>query len=495
MLGMDLPQQSQSIVQFMTDEEFAAVLGAWTHRAGPRYARLAEAVADAIAQGLLVEGMRLPTERALAQRLQISRGTVVAAYAELADRGLVVRRQGSGTSVASAAHTDHPAVGRYLRNEGFTRQVSGPAVAIDLSLAAPAYDEVVAALHAGTADALRAGAAGHGYTPLGLPALRHGIAARLTARGTPTTAAQILITPGAQGALQLITAAFIRRGDHVIVETPTYPGALELLSRAGARVDGIPRDHAGPRPNLFARALEGGEAALALLVPTCHNPTGTTMSERRRHELLATIRDHEALLVEDLTMADMSFSGSAPPDLVSLAPERVIAVGSFSKILWGGLRVGWIRADPATILRLGRLRTAQDMGSGVLDQTACLAVLPRLDEIIAGRQRMAREREQVLRRALAEQLPEWEVGRCDGGYGLWIRLPRANAAQVVGAALQHGVAIAGGGVGSLDDRHLDHVRVCFTLEPATLVEAAARLRRAWEQVVADDETLTSLAAV
>lgn len=489
---MDQSSQGQSPVQFLPVADVASVLGAWTLRSGPRYARLAEAVADAIAQGVLPTGTRLPPDRALAQHLQVSRGTVVAAYGELADRGLVVRRQGSGTTVSAPARV---AVGRHLRNEGFTRQISGPAVPIDLSVAAPVHDAVVAGLVVSTADAVRAGAPPHGYAPLGLPALRHGIAARLTARGVPTTAAQILVTPGAQGALQLITAAFVRAGDRVIVETPTYAGALELLSRAGAVVDGVARDHAGPRPALFRRALEAGDVALAMVVPTCHNPTGTTMSERRRHELLAVVRDHDALLVEDLTMVDTTFSGSPPPDLVALDPDRVIAIGSFSKVLWGGLRTGWIRADPATILRLGRLRTAQDMGSGVLDQAACLAALPHLEEIIAARRRMARERHDVLRAALAEQLPEWEVGRCDGGYAVWVKLPRANAAELVGAALQHGVAIAGGGVGAVDDRHLDHVRVCFTLEPALLVEAAARLRAAWEEVCAGDEAAVSLPAV
>jgi DNA-binding transcriptional MocR family regulator len=472
-------------------ERCLVIIGAWTHRAGPRYARLAEAIADAVAQGLLTAGVRLPTERALAEAAGVSRGTVVAAYAELADRDLVTRRQGSGTTVTAPGRRPS---GRHLRNDGFNRQVSGPEVAIELSLAAPPYDEIVASLSGDTAGALAAGAPLHGYTPLGLPALRHGIAARLTARGIPTTAAQILVTSGAQGALQLIATAFVRPGDRVVVESPTYPGALELLSRAGAAVEGIPRDHAGPRPAPFAKALQAGDTALALLVPTCHNPTGTTMSERRRHELLAAVRQHDVLLVEDMTMADMTFT-DAPPDLVALDPERVIALGSFSKILWGGLRTGWIRADAATILRLGRLRTAQDMGSGMLDQVACLGALPRLDAIIDERRAMARERHDILRAALARELPDWEVGRCDGGFSLWVRLPRANAPQMVSAALQHGVAIAGGDVGGLDDRHLDHVRICFTLEGDLLEEAATRLRRAWEQVTADDESQTALATV
>lgn len=487
---MDQHQQSQSAVQFVTDGEFGAALGAWTHRAGPRYARLADAVADAIAQGRLPAGTRLPTERALAGRLQVSRGTVVAAYGELADRGLVARRQGSGTTVTAPGRVP---VGRHLRSESFDRQVSGPRVPIDLSLAAPSHDDVVSGLVVSTRDVMAAGSSVHGYMPLGLPALRDGIAERLSARGIPTTADQVLITAGAQGALHLVTAAFVRAGDRVVVETPTYPGGLELLSRAGAHIDGITRDHAGPRPNLVARALDSGDVALSMFVPTCHSPTGTSMSERRRHELLALYRDHDGLLVEDMTIADLSFDGAPPVDMVALEPDRVLALGSFSKLLWGGMRVGWIRADPATVLRLGRLRTAQDMGGGLLDQAACLAALPRLDAIIASRQAMARERHDILRAAIEEQLPDWEPGRCQGGYGLWIKLPRANASQVVAAALQHGVAIAGGSVGAVDDRHLDHVRVCFTLEPALLVEAVARLRRAWEQVCTDDETLSSVA--
>jgi DNA-binding transcriptional MocR family regulator len=346
-------------------------------------------------------------------------------------------------------------------------------------------------------EVLTASDPGHGYWPLGMAALRQGVAERLSASGTPTTAAEILITNGAQGALQLIISAFVRGGDRVIVESPTYTGAIELLSRAGAAVEGIVRDHAGPRADLFERALQGPEPALALLVPTCHNPTGTTMSEQRRREILAACAGRDLLLIEDQTMAELTFSGSAPPAMAQLAPDRVIAIGSFSKLIWGGLRTGWIRADAATILRLGRLKAAQDMGAGQLDQAACLSALPRLDEIAAARQAMASERHDVLREAIEAELPEWQIGNCYGGYSLWIKLPHVTAGQLVRAALQHGVAIASGGAGAgaSDDRHLDHVRICFAQEPAVLREAVSRLRNAWDRVLAEAASPSPIAAV
>jgi DNA-binding transcriptional MocR family regulator len=221
------------------------------------------------------------------------------------------------------------------------------------------------------------------------------------------------------------------------------------------------------------------------------------MSEQRRREVLAACAGRDLLLIEDQTMAPTTFSGQAPPSMTALAPDNVISIGSFSKMIWGGLRTGWIRADAATILRLGRLKAAQDMGAAHLDQAACLAAIPRLDEILHHRRALLRERHDVLRDALSEAMPDWEVGRCEGGYALWIRLPHVTSGQFVSAALQHGVAIVGGGAGAgaSDDRHLDHVRICFANEPEVLLEAVERLKRAWEQVSSDAASHAPLAAV
>jgi DNA-binding transcriptional MocR family regulator len=459
---------------FLKTDQLVASLGAWMDRSGPRYLRLADALADLLGPEPPAPGARLPSERELAERLGLSRGTVVAAYAELAERALVTRRQGSGTRVVGAASADRPAVHRFPQ---LTRLITDTAAQLDLSFGAPYLDAAVADLTAGALDAVRAGAPAHGYAPLGLPGLRTAIAERIGA-----SADNVLVTNGGQGALSLLTAALVRPGDRVIVEAPTYPGAIELFSRAGATIVALGRDHAGPRPEEVRRALSGLGATLVYLVPTCHNPTGSVMHEQRRRELLAVCAEHDATVVDDATTADLVFDGTAPPALGALDPERVISVGSFSKVLWGGLRVGWIRATRRLVLRLGRLKAAQDLGDGVLDQLAVLTALPRLDEIAAVRRTQARERHAVLTSALAERLPDFRVAPCRGGFSLWVRLPAGTGDDLAAAALARGVAIAAGSASAPQDLFLDHVRLCFAAPAELLVEAVDRLAAAWEDV-------------
>jgi DNA-binding transcriptional MocR family regulator len=335
----------------------------------------------------------------------------------------------------------------------------------------------VADLSAGALGTLAAGAPGHGYAPLGLPALRAAIAERA---GAP--AEHVLVTNGGQGALALITAALVRPGDRVIVEAPTYPGAIELFSRAGATIVALGRDHAGPRPDDLRRALSGIGAALVYLVPTCHNPTGSVMHERRRRELLAVCAEHDATVVDDQTCADLLFEGTAPPGLAELDPERVITIGSFSKLLWGGLRVGWIRATRRGVLRLGRLKAAHDMGDGLLDQLAVLGALPRLDEIAAARRAQARERHDALAGAFAARLADWRLAPARGGYSLWVRLPDGTGDELAAAAMARGVAISAGSASAPQDLFLDHIRVCFAAPEEQLVEGVERLAAAWEDL-------------
>src|SRR4051812_13412079 len=191
------PVQSQYMSQLLTAETLVGGVGAWTARPGPRYLRLAEAIEDLIARESTAPGCRLPAERELAALLEVSRGTVVAAYSALAERGTVVRRQGSGTRVAGEPPAA-PAAPRHVYAQ-LGRFLGAPAPQIDLAFGAPYVDDVVWQLQGRVADVMRAGAPSHGYAPLGLPALRDGIAERLTDAGTPSDAEHVLVTSGAQG--------------------------------------------------------------------------------------------------------------------------------------------------------------------------------------------------------------------------------------------------------------------------------------------------------
>lgn len=452
-------------------------LADWRTRPGPTYVRLAEAVADAIAQGHLGLGSRLPSERTLARHLRVARGTVVAAYDALRARGIVETRPGSGTVVQSRA-----VKARAHRAPLLSRLVDGHEAPIDLALGAVSLDaSELADITVSLREAARLLPA-HGYAPLGLTPLRAAIAERFSAKGIPTRPDQILITTGAQSALSLLAATLLRPHDRVITEAPTYPAAIEVFVRAGARVEGVERDHAGPMVSRFEQVLARGSARLVYVIPTCHNPTGAIMSEGRRLAVLKLARDAHATVIEDTVMEDLTFDRRPPPSLAALEPDRVITIGSLSKTVWGGLRVGWIRASGETILRLGRIRASFDLGSPVLEQAAALEILERYDELIVRRLALVRTRVDVLCQELQARLPEWSFPVPQGGLCVWAQLPRGCAEDLAQLSLRRGVAIASGRTAAPGEEFLSHLRLSAGPRPGLLREGVIRLAAAWEEL-------------
>ena len=451
-------------------------LTGWTTRNGPMYSRLADALADAIAQGHLGLGSRLPSERALAQHLRVARGTVVAAYDSLRARGIVTTRRGSGTVVEIRA-----AKARAHRAPLLSRLVNGHEVAIDLSIAAPLLDASQAPeVSVSLTHAARLAPA-HGYAPLGLPALRAALAERFSARGIPTETDQILITQGGQGAISLIAAALLNVNGRVMTEAPTYPAAIEAFVRAGARVEGVERDHAGVVIASLEEVIATGSARILYLIPTCHNPTGGVMSEGRRLATLRTARERGVRVIEDAVLEDLTFDGRKPSSLAALDPEQVITVGSLSKVIYGGLRVGWIRASSETILRLGRLRASYDLGSPVLEQAAALTLLDRYEELAAARRELLEARVSVLVEELRGRLPEWRFQEPRGGLCIWAALPGVGADFFAQCALREGVAVSPGRSAAPGEEFLSHIRLCASLAPDQLREGVRRLAVAWER--------------
>lgn len=465
-------------IDTVQSSDLSGMLGDWTTRRGPLYARLGEAIADCVSYGLLGT-QRLPAERELAQHLGVSRGTVIAAYDALRARGLAESRRGSGTflRVPRAQDDQHDA-------PMFSKLMDPDQAPIDMSMAALRSPEILADAQVSLHESL-ALLPCHGYAPLGAHALRAAIAAHLSQRRAgPTEPEQILTTAGGQGALSLIAAGLLRPGDRVLVEAPCYPGAIEVFSRAGARVEVLERDHDGVRREALEEALAAAPARLVYLVPTCHNPTGTTMSEQRRRELLGVARERSVLIVEDTVMADLT-SEPAPPDLCAMASEHVISVGSLSKCYWAGLRMGWIRATPELVQRLGRLRAVRDFGGPLLDQALALTIFTDFDRLTAPTRAAARARLSVLLDEVRAQLPEWEVHEPRGGWSIWIALPWGNAERFAQLALRHGVAVTTGAAMAPDDRFSGHLRLSAGSAPQEIIHGVRLLAKAWRQLTAD----------
>jgi len=465
-----------------------ALAGLIAHAAsgrGPFYRRLATAVADAIAAGHLPAGSLLPSERQLATRLGVARGTVVAAYEQLAAEGAVIRRQGSGTWVAETAGVDDDGVderdaGLRARRltEGFFR--AGDDL-IDLAPAVvPNLDGLPAEAFAPDLRVLETMAAGHGYLPLGLPALRERLALLHTEHGLATRPAQVGVTVGALQAITLSVRLLVRPGDTVVVEEVTFPGVLDVLSRAGARFATVRSDGGGVRPDDLARVVERARPRLVYLVPTCHNPTGTILPDHRRAEVAAIIDRSDTWLVEDESLAWSAADGRRPPAVACHArSDRVITIGSLAKVLWGGLRVGWVRAADAFIERLGRLKAAEDLGGDVVAHAIALRLLDQYDATVAARRdHLNRNRARVLG-LLAELLPDWRADAPAGGVCLWVRLPAGTADELLPVAEAHGVSFLPGGAASAREAHLDHMRLALTPAPAVLEEGVRRLADAW----------------
>ncbi len=459
--------------------ELLAAVGSWSSAGGPLYRSLARAIAGAVERGALGDGVRLPSERELAEALAIGRGTAAAVYDALVVEGLVRRRRGSGTFVAVS---DQPALPAGREGSALVQRLverSEPNGAmVDLSLSVLGDASFLPPLALGSAD-LRTVTPDTGYTPWGLPPLRRAPAAELGARGLATREEQVVVTTGAQQAISMAAACWVRPGDAVVVEDPTYPGALAAFTQAGARLLGVPLDDGGVRVGALRKALEE-RPALVYLQSSVHSPTGTVLAAGRRAEIVALVTERHVPLVEDVALVDLTW-GAVPPPIAAQAPTASTAVvGSLSKRFWGGLRVGYVRAPEPLALRLARIKATRDLGSSAVSQLLAAQLLERAagDPFEQRRRDVLRARHDQLGEALRHRLPGWTWRPPAGGLSLWVDL-RAPSEPFAQHALRTGVAVATSGVLSPSGQCPHHLRLSFSGPPDELEEGVARLATAW----------------
>ncbi|MEU6710595.1 PLP-dependent aminotransferase family protein [Nonomuraea sp. NPDC046802] len=446
-------------------DDLVDLLGRWASGRGPLYLLLATRLRALIDDGVLASDEPLPPDRVLAKRLAVGRGTVVAAYDLLQQDGRVVRRQGSGTRVAPldlpATRTTDGVVANPL-----LQHILHPPDGVQLLTCAAPLDPPQALFEAYEEAATRlARVHDLGYQPAGNQELRAALAAYYTGRGLPTTPEEIIVTTGGQQALTLLTGLLVAPGDLVAVEPPAYPGALEVFRHAAAVI----------RPaDLRERP------ALAYVVPTLRNPDGAVMDNPSRRRLATLAAEHDVPLIDDEVRAELCFSGETPAPLAAFGRgEHVITVGSMSKLVWGGMRVGWIRATAPLVSRLARLRAVHDLGGEVFSQLAAVALLRRLPEIRDEHVRVWRRRHDHLCAELRAHLPTWTFEPALGGQTLWVRIPHGDADSFSQVALRHGVAVAPGRSFDPLGGHADHMRLHFLFSEEELSRAVNNLAAAW----------------
>ncbi len=458
-------------------------LGDWAVGPDPLFRQLARAIARGIERGVIPPGARLPAERALARAVSVSRGTAVAAYDQLVADGLVERRRGSGTFAIGAGSLGLPPgrEGSALVARLVDRSVDQPGAVVDLSISV-LHDADALPPFTFANDDLRQVVPDTGYSPWGLPVLREQVAALVTSGGLPTRADEVVITTGAQQAITAAAACWVRPGDVVVVEDPTYPGAVAAFGAAGAELLGVPVDRHGVRIDDLRAAL-ARHPVLVYLQPSLHSPTGVVLAESRRRAVAELLADARVPLVEDNALAGLAWE-SLPPPIASHVPEASIAViGSLSKLFWGGLRVGFVRAPAPVALRFARVKATHDLGSSAVSQLLAARLLgaSQRDRLLAARNRELRRRARVLMDALSGALPSWTWTEPAGGLSLWVRLPQPVADQYAQVALRHGVAVATAEPLSVTGGHPDRLRLSFSAPEAELREGVRRLARAWDE--------------
>ena len=444
----------------------------------PLYIQLRDQLRSLVHAGDLRPGDRIPASRELAVMLGVHRTTVANAYAELESEGLIQGHVGRGTFIKGNGNglkltPPPPPVlngGQGIRwellfadergEEALSRLTAGvPENTLSFVMACPAEEHfpvdelhtcVNTVLRREATDVLRLGPS-DGYRPL-----KEALLELLRSEGIPAKDENLLITDGCQQSLDIISKAFVRPGDSVILENPTYPGAVAIFHGARSRCLGVPvqtRPEPGGALGLDVEALEATLAAnrvkLIVLTPDFQNPTGTCMPLASRRRVLELASKHQVPVVEDHIYARLHAREERVPSLKQLdRANLVMHIDSFAKVAFPGLRVGWIVAPATAIERLRIVKQTTDLHTDQLAQATLAEFLRRgmFARHLAKMRKVYASRLAALDEALRKHMPEgtrWT--KPDGGMCLWLELPAGfDASELLIHAKEKAVLFAPG---------------------------------------------------
>jgi DNA-binding transcriptional MocR family regulator len=452
----------------------ARELGNWrtSSRSGPAYQGLADGIRMLIIDGRLPVGARLPSERALADALRVSRTTVTAAYTQLGEDGYLNARRGArSTTALPVAPAPSPVAVTAGRVNLAHAALSAPPAVHD------AFIEATRQMGPYLHDI--------GIDLIGLAPLREAIAQRYCARGLPTAPDEVMVTTGALHAICLIMAAYIQPGDRVLVEQPTYHGVLSAITAAGARPVPVAMAPDGWELDAVHSAIRQLSPNLAYLIPDNQNPTGLTMPAEDRKQLAHIISDTRTRTIIDETMTDVWLDEPVPAPVAAAITSRrdlVLTVGSMSKSFWGGLRIGWIRAERGTLATIAAVRPSIDMGTPIVEQLAAARLLDNPDEVLPQRREILEARRALLVSLLSRHIPDFQPGPGRGGMALWVQLPSPMSSALSAAASRLGLDLPSGPRFGVDGSLERFIRIPYTLPEDKLVEAVELLASAWRAV-------------
>lgn len=458
--------------------------------------KLREALKEAIRAGRLPAGATVPSSRALADDLGVSRGVVVDAYAQLVAEGFLTSRTGSGTVVSEVARPltrPAPEVPRAVA-------AGGPPYRIDLRPGLPdlaAFPR--AAWLTATRDVLRMLPDEElGYVaPWGVAALRAELADYLTrVRSAMVEPGQLLIVSGATQAMALLVRTLTEVGHEMLaVESPSNAVQRQVLRRYMPRIVDVPVDDEG----IDVPALERTSSRAVLVTPAHQYPSGVVLSPARRSALMRWAERVGGVVIEDDYDSEFRYDRRPVGCLQGLGPRRVALVGSVSKSLAPGLRLGWVVAPPPLHEMLMAAKRDDDFGSPVLGQHVLARLLANggYDRHIRRARRRYMDRRDALVAALAQDLPDWHVSGRAGGLHVMLRLPAGvDEEQLCAAAGARGLAVQGTRAMYGTLRAADGLLLSYARAPAgVLTEAVQRLAAARAAIGTGSSTDSVSAAV
>ncbi len=467
----------------------------------PIHRQIRRAFTDAVRDGTLTPGDALPSARILASQLDVNRLTVLKALKSLSRAGLVRTEPGRGSWVATAHAGEQPERDERffegLVSESGTESLAGFRSALDdalsndclaFSAGFPPTDAIDVDQIRRTTRRLLSGPEAItylGYTASqGSNRLRSAIRELLALRGLALDEPdRIVVTCGAQQALALSLEALVRPGQSVAIESPGYMGVIAACRFKGIPMVPVPVDRGGINPSRLESALRSEEIGAIYTVPSFQNPTGVTQGRRRRVRVLELARQHGATVIEDDAYSDLRFGGRRVPPIKSLpGGDAVVYIGSFSKSLAPGLRVGFLAASGEKAAAIHRLKEVHDINTGALSQAvvADLLVTGAYRRHAVRIRRLYRERRDAMVAALEANLPSSiRFTRPRGGMHLWVMLDRpVDTGQLRARALEQGVSFAPGALFFHDGRPSSSLRLNYSSHPpAEIGEGIRRLAR------------------